>query len=166
MTLPPEPQSAGRGRAFARQYLLDTQPGATADHIDSVVLVVSELVTNAVRYGTEPGDSLRLILDVTQARTVVEVHDPVRRRPRPRPESATRNRGRGLAILDQLCPRLWGAWDRPMGKAVWAAVLTVPEKQLPGERLGVHSYLCETCRSKRHCADGEFLAHAAARAGR
>ncbi|MGW0606460.1 hypothetical protein [Streptomyces sp. NPDC002640] len=53
-----------------------------------------------------------------------------------------------------------------MGKIVWAAVLTVPEEHVPGERLGVHGYLCRACRSKRPCADGAFLARAAARAGR
>ncbi|MGW0606461.1 ATP-binding protein [Streptomyces sp. NPDC002640] len=73
LTLPPEPQSVRRARRFSEQCLRDHRPDATADHINSVVLIVSELVTNSVRYGTEPGDSLRLVLDVVPERTVVEV---------------------------------------------------------------------------------------------
>jgi two-component sensor histidine kinase len=88
--------------------------------VDAVVLVVSELVTNPYRYGTEPGDSLRLVLAVEADRTVIECHDPVRR-PRPRPDSPHRSRGRGLELLDALCLR-WGVRDRPLGKAVWAVV--------------------------------------------
>jgi anti-sigma regulatory factor (Ser/Thr protein kinase) len=90
--------------------------------VDTVVLATSELVTNAVRYGTEPGDSFRVMLDADGTRTRVEVHDPVRRHPHRRAESTERTRGRGLLILDALCPGAWGVEDAPMGKAVWAEV--------------------------------------------
>jgi anti-sigma regulatory factor (Ser/Thr protein kinase) len=166
LTLPSDPRSPSRARAFAGGHVRHCLPDASDEYVDTVRLVVSELVTNACRYGTEPGDSLRLVLDVAPERTVVEVHDPVRRRPRPRPESAERDRGRGLAILDALCPRLWGVRDREFGKAVWAAVLNVPPDRLPGERLGVHGFLCEACRERRYCSDGRFLARAVAAAER
>ncbi|WP_257980376.1 ATP-binding protein [Streptomyces sp. CB02959] len=117
-----EPQSARVAREYVREYVLFHVPGASEEHLETTVLVTSELVTNAVRYGTEPGDFLRVVLDADDTRTRVEVHDPVRRRPRPRPESEHRDRGRGLLILDSFCPGAWGVFDIPLGKAVWAEV--------------------------------------------
>ncbi|WP_411141404.1 ATP-binding protein [Streptomyces sp. x-80] len=121
LLLASDPQSARRAREFAREFTAYHVPGAET-HADSVVLVVCELVTNSIRYGTEPDDFLRLTLDTDEVRTRVEVHDPVRRHPRVRPESAERDRGRGLIILDALCPMAWGTYDVPFGKAVWAEV--------------------------------------------
>ncbi|WP_030814236.1 ATP-binding protein [Streptomyces sp. NRRL F-2799] len=118
-----EPESAGIARQFVRQYVENHVPHANADHLDACVLVTSELVTNSIRYGTEPGDLVRLVLGADGTRTRIEVHDPVRRRPCRRPESARRARGRGLLVLDALCPDRWGVSDRPMGKAVWAEVV-------------------------------------------
>ncbi|MDI3389081.1 ATP-binding protein [Streptomyces sp. B-S-A8] len=120
--MPSKPQSASAARKFVRRYLAYADPGASEDHVYAVTVVMSELVTNAVRYGTEPGDSVRITIDVTARRTRVEVHDAVRRYPRPRPESRTRERGRGLVVLNALCPGAWGVTDRPFGKAVWAEV--------------------------------------------
>ncbi|MFJ6725632.1 ATP-binding protein [Streptomyces sp. NPDC091281] len=117
-----DPQSASVARDFVRRYVGHHLPDASTEHLDACLLVTSELVTNAIRYGTEPGDRLRLAVDADDTRTRVEVHDPVRRQPRRRPESACRARGRGLLILDALCPGRWGVSDRPMGKAVWAEV--------------------------------------------
>ncbi|MFK8847276.1 ATP-binding protein [Streptomyces sp. Ac-502] len=122
LTLAGDPQSARLARTFVREYIACHVPGASADHIDRVTLVTSELVSNSIRYGTEPGDSLRLVLDADGGRTRVEVHDPVRRRPRTRPESGVRTRGRGLLVLDALCPGSWGVDAIPLGKSVWAEV--------------------------------------------
>ncbi|MER5477326.1 ATP-binding protein [Streptomyces sp. NPDC002734] len=157
LLLPDAPASVGRARRFTERSLRERSPAVSADHVDSVVLVVSELVTNAIRYGTEPGDSVRLVLDIAPGRTVVECHDPVRRRPRPRRECAERERGRGLQILEALCPRLWGTWDRPFGKAVWAALLVGLEDRPVGDVLGVHSSLCGDCRAARPCPDAHAL---------
>jgi hypothetical protein len=63
-------------------------PGAPAEYVDDIVLVASELVTNSIRYGTEPGDWFQVSLsDLSPSGCRVEVHDPVRRRPRPHPAS-------------------------------------------------------------------------------
>ncbi|WP_405565496.1 ATP-binding protein [Streptomyces sp. NBC_01180] len=116
-----EPESARAARRFVREFIRYHVPGASDDYVETVVLVTCEMVTNAIRYGTEPGDSMRVTLDADHARTQVEVQDPVRRRPRPRPESKKRDRGRGLIILDALCTA-WGVIDTPLGKAVWSEV--------------------------------------------
>ncbi|MEU0675070.1 ATP-binding protein [Streptomyces sp. NPDC006172] len=121
LLLASEPESASAARDFVREFIPFHAPEASEDHVETVALVTTELVTNAVRYGTEPGDSIRVTLDADHTRTRVEVQDPVRRRPRPRPESRERDRGRGLIILDALCSK-WGVDDAPFGKIVWAEV--------------------------------------------
>nr|WP_308800996.1 ATP-binding protein [Streptomyces polyasparticus] len=111
-------KTAGAARQFARGNI----PSHIApDVADDFVLIVSEIVTNAARYGTEPGDSLRIVLAFLPDRLRVEVHDTRRRPPRFRPESAERQRGRGLFIVDSLAAA-WGVGDRPFGKVVWAEV--------------------------------------------
>ncbi|MEU8626145.1 ATP-binding protein [Streptomyces sp. NPDC048669] len=117
-----EPQSAKAARDFVRAFVSYHVPGVSEDYVEGVTLVACELVTNSIRYGTEPGDSVRVVLDADENRTRVEVHDPVRRHPRLRPVSHQRDRGRGLIILDALCPGAWGVEDIPFGKAVWAEV--------------------------------------------
>ncbi|MBK6013753.1 ATP-binding protein [Streptomyces sp. MBT53] len=122
LLLASEAKSAKVAREFAREYVLHYFPEASEDYVETVVLVTCELVTNSIRYGTLPDDSVRIELDTDDTRTRVEVHDSVRRRPRPRPESDRRDRGRGLIILDALCPGSWGVEDTRDGKAVWAEV--------------------------------------------
>ncbi|MEU3193261.1 ATP-binding protein [Streptomyces sp. NPDC006992] len=121
LVLPGVPQSAREARQFAREYVMRTEPTASDDYVDAIVLATSELVTNSIRYGTEPGDSLALKLHTCHGRTRVEVRDPVRRRPRLRSESHSREGGRGLVILDGLCH--WGVDEAPFGKVVWAEVI-------------------------------------------
>ncbi|WEH35273.1 ATP-binding protein [Streptomyces sp. AM 4-1-1] len=112
------PESVAHARRYAREVVAWQAPGIRPDRVDDVELVVSELVTNSVRYGTEPGDSLCVAIEAEPDRVRVEVQDPVRRRPRLRPESDVRDRGRGLLIVERLAR--WGTDDRPMGKVVWA----------------------------------------------
>lgn len=121
LVLAGEPESASTAREFVREFIRHHAPEASEDYVETVVLVACEMVTNSIRYGTEPGDSLQLALDTDDVRTRVEVQDPVRRRPQPRPESRQRDRGRGLIILDALCGE-WGVTDAPLGKTVWAEV--------------------------------------------
>lgn len=121
MILPTGPESAAQARAYVREVLAYDDPPIAADRVDDVVLVVSELVTNSYRYGTEPGDSLLVVVLTTPQVIRVEVHDPVRRRPQFREEPGERIRGRGLHIIDRLTTR-WDVDDRPLGKAVWAEV--------------------------------------------
>ncbi|WP_432092522.1 ATP-binding protein [Streptomyces sp. bgisy100] len=115
-----EPASVGHARDYAREVVEHALPGIDDEFVRDVQLVVSELVTNAVRYGTEPDDFLALVVTVTAGRVRIEVHDPVRRRPHFKRESEERQRGRGMFIVDHLAK--WGVDDRPFGKVVWAEV--------------------------------------------
>lgn len=115
-----DPRSVAEARRFARESLGSVVPVLSEGCRADVELVVSELVTNAVRYGTEPGDSMLLVLEVGEAGVRVEVHDPVRRVPKVRVGSGARQRGCGLVIVAALAR--WGVEHRPLGKVVWAEV--------------------------------------------
>ncbi|WUT70199.1 PAS domain-containing SpoIIE family protein phosphatase/ATP-binding protein [Streptomyces sp. NBC_00670] len=110
-TLPREPRSVGRAREYARAQLLswDLEP-----LVDTAELLVSELVTNALRYG-EGEIRLRLLLDRTM---VCEVWDAGLVQPRRRRARDTDEGGRGLQLVG-LLSAAWGSRRTPRGKTVW-----------------------------------------------
>ncbi|WP_261719389.1 SpoIIE family protein phosphatase [Streptomyces sp. FZ201] len=110
-TLPREPRSVGRAREYARGQLLswDLEP-----LVDTTELLVSELVTNALRYG-EGDIRLRLLLDRT---LVCEVWDAGLVQPRRRRARDTDEGGRGLQLVG-LLSAAWGSRRTPRGKTVW-----------------------------------------------
>ena len=122
LLLASEPQSARAARTFVSDFITHHTPDASRDHIDAVALVTCELVTNSLRYETDPDDPVRLLIDTDGSRTRVEVHDPLNHHPRLRPISVERDRGRGLLILDALCSGRWGVGNLPWGKSIWAEV--------------------------------------------
>ncbi|MEV5673526.1 MULTISPECIES: ATP-binding protein [Streptomyces] len=111
----------GAARRFALEVLAQDAPDLAESTCEDVRLIVSELVTNAYRYGTEPGDSVLVVVSVAAELVRVEVHDPRRKRPAYKPESDERGRGRGLFIVEALAAD-WGVDDRPFGKVVWSEV--------------------------------------------
>ncbi|SDP42523.1 PAS domain S-box-containing protein [Streptomyces sp. cf386] len=78
-------------------------------------LIVSELVTNAIRYA-DPPIRLRLLRDT---RLTCEVADASSTAPRLRHARSTDEGGRGLFLVAQLAHR-WGARYTPDGKIIWA----------------------------------------------
>ncbi|MEU0859078.1 SpoIIE family protein phosphatase [Streptomyces sp. SID4946] len=78
-------------------------------------LVVSELVTNAIRYG-EPPIQLRLIRDRA---LICEVSDASSTSPHLRRAHAYDEGGRGLLLVAQLTQR-WGSRQTAAGKTIWA----------------------------------------------
>lgn len=118
------PEIVGRARALARGKL--AQWGL--QELDfSTELVVSELVTNAIRYGTPPLQ-LRLIRDRT---LICEVTDASSTSPHIRRALETDEGGRGLFMVAQLA-QLWGTRYHARGKTIWA------EQPLPDGN-GAHS---------------------------
>ncbi|MET8579579.1 SpoIIE family protein phosphatase [Streptomyces collinus] len=122
-TLPREPRSVGRAREYARAQLVawDLEP-----LVDTTELLVSELVTNALRYG-EGEIRLRLLLDRT---LVCEVWDSGLVQPRRRRARDTDEGGRGLQLVG-LLSAAWGSRRTPRGKTVWF------ELPLPGGEHGL-----------------------------
>ncbi|MFD4634946.1 SpoIIE family protein phosphatase [Streptomyces sp. NPDC058284] len=118
-TLPREPQSVGRARELACDQLRSWDLDRLCDTAE---LLVSELVTNALRYG-EGDIRLRLLLDRT---LVCEVWDGGFVQPRRRRARDTDEGGRGLQLVG-LLSAAWGSRRTPHGKTVWF------ELALPGE---------------------------------
>ncbi|MFJ9907740.1 ATP-binding protein [Streptomyces sp. NPDC101152] len=111
-------------RDFTRQalYAWGWLPAASADRraaAEDVLLVVSELVTNACLHADGP-DELRLACDDKVIR--LEVADKGTGQPAPRtPHRAGRPGGHGMFIVQRLCLD-WGVVRIPgiSGKTVWA----------------------------------------------
>lgn len=124
--LPPHYEAVGQARRFARQTL---RGWGLDQMVDDVALVVSELVTNALRHGLGDGGPLgpaaaappvRLGLARWSSRLVCSVRDPSSRGPAPRSPGAAAESGRGLHLVAS-CSETWG-WH-PLtgaGKVVWA----------------------------------------------
>jgi PAS domain S-box-containing protein len=82
---------------------------------DTARLLVSELLSNAVRHGKGP---LTLRMRRTPADLVVEVHDHSLRLPQPRLAGPDDESGRGLRLVDALAGG-WGTTPTDDGKTVW-----------------------------------------------
>ncbi|MEU5811068.1 SpoIIE family protein phosphatase [Streptomyces sp. NPDC047718] len=117
--LPREARSVGRARELARAKL---PAWGLEGLLDTTELLVSELVTNALRYG-EGEIRLRLLLDRT---LVCEVWDGNLVQPRRRRARDTDEGGRGLQLVGMLSAG-WGTRRTHRGKTVWF------ELPLPGE---------------------------------
>jgi anti-sigma regulatory factor (Ser/Thr protein kinase) len=115
VTLPDGPEGASFARrAMARAavlWRLDREVTETA------LLLVSELVTNAIRHGAPP---VRLSLRLERDRLRVEVADGSPALPELGRSGPDQIGGRGLRIVQLLAAR-WGASASPrrLGKTVW-----------------------------------------------
>ncbi|MFI9249403.1 SpoIIE family protein phosphatase [Streptomyces sp. NPDC053069] len=109
--LEPEETAPGQARRLARRALARWD---LEDLTDSVELLVSEVVTNAVRYASRPVTLRLLRTDVLRC----EVGDDVPQLPRLRQARATDEGGRGLYLVNKLARR-WGATRLSTGKVVW-----------------------------------------------
>ncbi|MFJ8543951.1 SpoIIE family protein phosphatase [Streptomyces sp. NPDC093586] len=87
-------------------------------------LVVSELVTNAIRYGSPP-IRLRLIHD--RATLICEVSDSSHTAPHLRRAKTWDEGGRGLLLVAQLTQR-WGSRHTAEGKTIWAELALLDDE--------------------------------------
>jgi serine phosphatase RsbU (regulator of sigma subunit)/anti-sigma regulatory factor (Ser/Thr protein kinase) len=110
-TLPAELTSARKARSLIRRPL---RKWGLAELQPAAELLVSELVTNAVRYA-QGKIGLRLILE---GGLVCEVLDDSAALPRLRHPDEEDERGRGLQVVSQIAQR-WGARRSLTGKVVW-----------------------------------------------
>jgi anti-anti-sigma factor len=113
--LAPTPEAAAQAR-----HAVDGIPtGLSASRARDVRLLVSELVTNAVRHADlESGDMIRLVVQLADHSLRVEVHDPGGGfEPQPPAPDPTRPSGWGLYLVAQLSDR-WGV-DSDDATHVW-----------------------------------------------
>ncbi|MBO3676235.1 ATP-binding protein [Streptomyces sp. NEAU-YJ-81] len=114
-TLPREPESAATARRLVRVGL---SAWGLDDLAEDGTLIISELVTNAVRHARR--ETIRVVIDRPgTARVRIGVVDFSKVRPVRREPNIGDENGRGLALVGTLA-RDWGTEPLPWGKRVWA----------------------------------------------
>lgn len=125
------PSSPAQARRLARTRL--TGWSVCPDTCDTVALVITELVTNAIVHTA----SSRVVCELLDRGDTVRiaVHDEgcAPGEPQPSPQRPEEEHGRGLLLVDALC-RAWGAQERGAGLLVWAELAR--EADAPGDDLG------------------------------
>ncbi|MGK3942146.1 SpoIIE family protein phosphatase [Streptomyces caeruleatus] len=115
-----DPAEAGRARAVVREQLHDWGLAKLADGAE---LMVSELVTNALRHSHSRPVELRLVREDT---LLCEVDDDDHDLPNLLSAGPTDEQGRGLRVVSTLA-REWGASRTKAGKTVWFE-MTLPRR--------------------------------------
>lgn len=117
-------QAPAQARPLVREML--ARLGFPAETVHDAVLMISELVTNAVAYGEPP---VELVIIVDQAEVVCQVIDQGQISPSAQPSLVLGEHGRGLAIVRTLSegrygwyPTLFHTWPEKSGKAAWFAL--------------------------------------------
>lgn len=114
LVMPSVPTSVARARRYAMAVCSGLRfPG----DCDVLVLLVSEMVTNALVHGH--GQVTVRVTSLHQRRLRLEVADSAIDRPVVRPMSLGAEGGRGMALIDALADS-WGVDGLADGKVVWA----------------------------------------------
>jgi anti-sigma regulatory factor (Ser/Thr protein kinase) len=116
--LPADRSAASRARTAAREMLRLWH--VTDETSDNILLIVSELVGNAVRHGAG-GPRMTLDRNAREGCVRIEVADSSPRLPALEWAASDDESGRGLYIVGVLSKE-WGAERVPDGKRVWAHV--------------------------------------------
>lgn len=112
-------ESAAVAREFAAGVLRWTR---WRGQVDTAMLLVSELVSNAVRHGSPP---YALVITVGEDEVELSVEDADGSLPQPREPTALAEDGRGLMLVGALADR-WGIRPLLTGKAVWFTLRMEP----------------------------------------
>jgi anti-sigma regulatory factor (Ser/Thr protein kinase) len=116
MTIDVELPSTAAAPARARGALDRIATRLSPDRLRDVRLLVSELVTNAVRHAG--GEAVRLVVALDGDVLRVEVHDPGNGfELKPTPSDPLRSSGWGLVLVSELADR-WGVDQNPRTR-VW-----------------------------------------------
>ncbi|WP_371674493.1 ATP-binding protein [Streptomyces sp. NBC_00289] len=133
----PDPAEVGRARRWARSRLAGSGIEADEPLAETLILLVSELVTNAVVHTGCPA-VLRLSLPggtEGPATVRLEVADTSGRAPVPRCADGEETGGRGLALVDGLADR-WGWSPEGAGKRIWCELDRCTRPQDPAAAYG------------------------------
>jgi CheY-like chemotaxis protein len=114
--LPQDPAAAGRAREWVRSALVEWGLEAL---VDDALLVVSELVGNAV---THAASSCEVTISRARGSVRIEVTDRGEGTPEPQPQDGMAEGGRGLVLIGAMSTA-WGVEDVPQGKKVWAEIV-------------------------------------------
>jgi serine/threonine-protein kinase RsbW len=115
MTLRAVPAAAATAR---REITRRLSARLAVNALEDVRLLLTELVTNALRHGkVTPEDEIGVRAEVADGTVRIEVHDPGRNGEVERRRPGARGGGYGLLLVDRLTNR-WGV-DRQDGTTVW-----------------------------------------------
>ncbi|MGW2177114.1 ATP-binding protein [Streptomyces sp. NPDC001732] len=130
----PDPAEVGRARRWARSRLIGSGIRDDEPLAETLILLISELVTNAVVHTGCPAVLRMLFGSVSGSGTGtvrVEVADASCRPPQQRHAEGEDTNGRGLELVDGLADR-WGWQPEGAGKRIWCEVdRSVPVIQMP-----------------------------------
>lgn len=119
LLLDPDPASVRQARTFVHDYCCRLiNCGDTCNTCDTLKLLVSEVVTNAISHGRSQA---RLQVSSTPGAVRVEVSDDDSRLPVLALAGADALGGRGLTMVDLLASA-WGVREEAVGKTVWLEV--------------------------------------------
>lgn len=122
-------QSVGAAREFS---LATLRRWTVADRTDDIAIVLSELLTNALRHGTDrPASPVRVALVQPAQHVLVVVADPGRQVPVLRDPDYLAESGRGLHVIDALSDRWGSTVPTDAGKVVWALFSVRLDRQPP-----------------------------------
>lgn len=125
LDLPATADSVGRARAVVR----DVGAGLPAAVLDDAELLVSELMSNAVRHG---GGAIRLTASNLSGSLTVQVFDAGSELPAMRSQDPERTvaSGRGLRMVEQIAAA-WGVDVDESGKTVWFRITATRFEERP-----------------------------------
>lgn len=103
-----------------RRWAADALADLSDEALGDVLLVVTELVTNAYDHGAFARE-IRLLRIPEPCAVRIEVNDSSPEQPVLGQSRIGRHRGRGLKIVDRLSNE-WGVIPNVVGKTVWAEV--------------------------------------------
>ncbi|MFF3543757.1 SpoIIE family protein phosphatase [Streptomyces platensis] len=132
--VPSDPAAVGPVRNACVRQLMDWGLETVAFGAE---LILSELITNAIRHGAEP-----IHVRLLHTRTLIcEVSDGSSTSPHIRQAKDTDEDGRGLFLVAQFAEH-WGTRYSPRGKTIWAAQVigpdALPSAEEPSEHLLNH----------------------------
>lgn len=110
-TFDPDPAAVAAVRRFVHDALAER---VAHDTVDEIVLVASELATNAVEHARTPFE----VALHTDDHLHIDVVDGSPALPIVRPWSSSAESGRGMQIVDAICDR-WGVEVHEHAKRVW-----------------------------------------------
>jgi anti-sigma regulatory factor (Ser/Thr protein kinase) len=129
LALPAHATSPGEARAAFRVYAQAND--LSTDLVDSGLLVISELVTNALLHAETPVlvwaeyDAGHLTLAAVDGSSTLPVLSPF--------PDGHREGGRGMAIVDEL-GATWGLIRTALGKIIWVDLVAEAIPAVPGQR--------------------------------
>jgi anti-sigma regulatory factor (Ser/Thr protein kinase) len=121
LTVPLGPEASSVSRSFLREVIVEELP---TDITDSVLLLTSELVTNATRHSGSPvGSGIEIIVDLDKGAIRVAVVDEGVGFAPDQPRVPSDEGGWGLHLIRTLASR-WGLERRGARTEVWFEIET------------------------------------------